>query len=94
MGPEPVPQKRLTIERLTAAIRAVTEDEGARRRAEELGERVRGEDSVARAVELIERTFAERVAPGGPCEELYRTVSSNPPFISCPKYTEVRVRPL
>ena len=60
MGPEPVPQKRLTIERLTAAIRAVTEDEGARRRAEELGERVRGEDGVARAVELIERTFAER----------------------------------
>ena len=60
MGPEPVPQKRLTIERLTAAIRAVTEDEGARRRAEELGERVRGEDGVARAVELIERAFAER----------------------------------
>ena len=59
-GPEPVPQKRLTIERLVGAIRAVTRDEGARRSAEGLGERVRDEGGVARAVELIERAVADR----------------------------------
>jgi UDP:flavonoid glycosyltransferase YjiC (YdhE family) len=60
VGPEPVAQKRLTTERLVGAIRAVTEDEGARRRAEELGARVRGEDGLARAVALIERAIAVR----------------------------------
>ena len=59
-GPEPVSQKRLTIERLVGAIRAVTGDEGARRSAEGLGERVRDEGGVARAVELIERAVADR----------------------------------
>ena len=59
-GPEPVAQKRLTVERLVGAIRAVTGDEGTRRRAEELGERVRDEDGVARAVELIERAVVGR----------------------------------
>ena len=52
-GPEPVPQKRLTTERLAATIRAVTEDEGMRRLAEELGEGIRAENGVARAVEII-----------------------------------------
>ena len=59
-GPVPVAQKRLTTERLVGAIRFVTEDEGARRRAEELGERVRDEHGVARAVELIERAVVGR----------------------------------
>jgi sterol 3beta-glucosyltransferase len=53
VGPEPVPQKKLTTERLTAAIRAVTGDGGMRRLAEELGERIRAEDGVARAVEIV-----------------------------------------
>jgi sterol 3beta-glucosyltransferase len=53
VGPEPVPQKKLTTERLTAAIRAVTGDRGMRRLAEELGEGIRAEDGVARAVEIV-----------------------------------------
>lgn len=52
-GPEPVPQKRLTVERLVGALRAVTEDEGTRRRAAELGETIRAEGGIARAVEII-----------------------------------------
>ena len=52
-GPEPVPQKKLTTERLAAAIRAVTEDKGMRRLAEELGQGIRAENGVARAVEII-----------------------------------------
>lgn len=52
-GPEPVPQKRLTAEGLAAAIRAITEDDGMRRRAAELGKEIRSEDGVARAVEIV-----------------------------------------
>lgn len=52
-GPEPVPQKRLTAEGLVAAIRSATEDEGMRRRAAELGEKIRAEDGVARAVDIV-----------------------------------------
>jgi sterol 3beta-glucosyltransferase len=53
VGPEPVPQKKLTTERLAAAIRAVTEDGSMRRLAEELGEAIRAENGVVRAVEII-----------------------------------------
>ncbi len=59
-GPKPVPQNKLTTERLAAAIRAVTEDEGMRRVAEELGEGIRAENGVARTAEIIgevRRTF-------------------------------------
>ncbi len=58
-GPEPVPQKRLTVERLTAAIRAITEDESTRRCAAELGKSIRAEDGVARAVELVAERASE-----------------------------------
>jgi sterol 3beta-glucosyltransferase len=53
VGPEPVPQKKLTTERLAAAIRAVTENTRMRSLAEELGERIRAENGVGRAVEII-----------------------------------------
>jgi sterol 3beta-glucosyltransferase len=52
-GPKPVPQNKLTTERLAAAIRAVTEDEDMRRVAEELGEGIRAENGVARTAEII-----------------------------------------
>lgn len=53
VGPEPVPQKKLTAERLLRAIRSATEDGGIRERAAVLGERIRAERGVARAVEVI-----------------------------------------
>ena len=63
-GPEPVPQKRLTVEGLVASIRAITDDEGMRRRAAALGEKIRAEDGVARAVEIVAgRTSEERSGP-------------------------------
>jgi sterol 3beta-glucosyltransferase len=52
-GPAPIPQWELTAERLAAAIRAAVTDEGMRRRAEELGAKIRAEDGVARAVAAI-----------------------------------------
>ena len=53
-GPEPIPQRKLKVGRLSNAIRAVTTDDAVRRRAAKLGEKIRAEDSVARAVEVID----------------------------------------
>ena len=53
VGPKPMPQQRLTTARLVAGIRAVTTDRGMQDRAHALGERIRAEDGVARAVEVI-----------------------------------------
>jgi sterol 3beta-glucosyltransferase len=60
VGPEPVPQRKLTVERLIAAIRAVTEGEGTRRRAARLGEMIRSEDGVARTVEIVAGPTSEK----------------------------------
>ena len=62
VGPEPVPQRKLTTERLVSAIRAVIEDESMRHRAAELGKKIRVEDGVARAVEIV----AGRTSTGSP----------------------------
>ncbi|HET7479304.1 MAG TPA: glycosyltransferase [Rubrobacteraceae bacterium] len=54
VGPRPIPRARLTAERLAAAIHQAG-DAGMRRRARELGEKIRAEDGVARAVEAFHR---------------------------------------
>jgi UDP:flavonoid glycosyltransferase YjiC (YdhE family) len=64
-GPVPVPQKRLTVERLIGAIYTVTENVSIRCRAAELGEEIRAEDGIVRAIEEIvgrtpERSFARQ----------------------------------
>lgn len=53
VGSAPIPQRRLTSERLAAALREVTRDGAMRERAAVLGGRMRGEDGVGRAVELV-----------------------------------------
>jgi UDP:flavonoid glycosyltransferase YjiC (YdhE family) len=55
VGPPPVPQKRITAERLARAIQAATSDDGMRVRAAALGERIRAEDGVGAAVRLVGR---------------------------------------
>ena len=55
VGPAPIPRRELTVDRLTSALRLVTNDDAMRRRAAALGERIRGEDGVARAVATFER---------------------------------------
>jgi UDP:flavonoid glycosyltransferase YjiC (YdhE family) len=54
VGPEPVPRRRLTAERLARALREAVTDEGMRQRAAELGARIRTEDGVGRAVAVLE----------------------------------------
>jgi sterol 3beta-glucosyltransferase len=58
VGPRPIPRGKLTVEGLAEAIRAMTGDQEMRQRAAQLGKRVRAEDGVQRAVEVIERHFS------------------------------------
>jgi hypothetical protein len=52
MGPEPIPQWKLN-DRLATAIQQAVSDPGMQRRAVELGARIRAEDGIRRAVEMI-----------------------------------------
>src|SRR5271169_926688 len=64
IAPEPLPHRKLTAEALAAAITTALGDADMRRRAAKIGERVRAEDGVGRAVAVIERvgTQSERRA--------------------------------
>ena len=55
-GPRPIPAKNLTADNLTVAIRAVAGQE-MRRAAAALGEQIRKEDGVARALEILEKNL-------------------------------------
>lgn len=55
VGPRPIPRRQLTSERLAAAITTAVTDQGMRARAAALAERIRAEDGIARAIEIIER---------------------------------------
>ena len=54
VSPPPIPRRRLTAERLAQAIQSALTDTVMRQQAAALGERIRGENGVARAVEVIE----------------------------------------
>ena len=54
-GYPPIPGKKLTVEKLVAAIQAVISNESMKARSLALGEKIRSEDGVARAVELFHR---------------------------------------
>jgi UDP:flavonoid glycosyltransferase YjiC (YdhE family) len=53
VGPEPVPYRHLSAGRLAEAIDAVVSDREMRRRAAELGWKLRAEDGVQRAVDVV-----------------------------------------
>ena len=55
VGPEPVPRKKLTVERFAAAIEQAVTDEAMRQRAAQLGRLIRAEDGVGRAVAVVEQ---------------------------------------
>lgn len=54
VSPQPIPYKKLSVERLAAAIQQVASDSGMRHRAAELGQRIQAEDGVVYAVEWIQ----------------------------------------
>lgn len=55
-GTQPIAAKQLTVERLAQAIRVAVTDRSMQKRAAALGERIRAEDGVGRAVAIIGQT--------------------------------------
>jgi UDP:flavonoid glycosyltransferase YjiC (YdhE family) len=55
VGPRPLPNKALSPDRLVRAIDQALTDHTMRARAAELGEKIRAEDGIARAVDIIVR---------------------------------------
>lgn len=53
VGPQPIPQKQLTVEKLATAIQIAVTDRAMQQRATELGAQIRVEDGVACAVDII-----------------------------------------
>jgi UDP:flavonoid glycosyltransferase YjiC (YdhE family) len=57
IGPEPIPRKKLTTERLSRAIDMATGSQAMRQNAAALGERIRAEDGIGQAVTIVEQTM-------------------------------------
>lgn len=55
VGPAPLPRRKLTADRLAAAIDRAVSDSAMRRAAADLGARIRAEDGIANAVAVIRR---------------------------------------
>lgn len=53
VGPRPIARRALAVDKLAAAMECAVSDQAMRKRAAELGARIRGENGVARAVSLI-----------------------------------------
>jgi UDP:flavonoid glycosyltransferase YjiC (YdhE family) len=60
VGPQPIPRKQLSVERLAEAIEEAVSNKEMQRRVAALGERIRDEDGVARAVEAISLFLSHR----------------------------------
>jgi hypothetical protein len=57
VGPKPIPKKQLDSENLARAISIAVSSESIEERAAELGSRIRGENGVCEAVQVLERAF-------------------------------------
>ncbi len=57
VGPEPIPHKRLSVDRLARAIRTAVSDCGMIQRATGLGAQLRAEDGVENAVAVVNRAL-------------------------------------
>jgi UDP:flavonoid glycosyltransferase YjiC (YdhE family) len=65
LGPDPIPQKNLTADRLAEAIRIAVTDLGIKQRASAHGEAIRAENGIGNAVKIIQRYFGETGAGEG-----------------------------
>jgi sterol 3beta-glucosyltransferase len=61
LGPKLIPQYNLNADRLAEAIHLAVSDQGMQQRAAAMGAKIRAEDGVARAVEIIGEVINERV---------------------------------
>jgi UDP:flavonoid glycosyltransferase YjiC (YdhE family) len=66
LGPQPIPQKKLTADRLAEAIRVAVTDRGMKQRARACGAAIRAENGVDNAVNIIQDIL------GAPRKEMER----------------------
>jgi len=59
LGPDPIPQKDLTADRLAETIRISVTDAGMKQRANSCGAAIRAENGIGSAVEIIKQYFGE-----------------------------------
>ena len=62
VGPRPVPRRRLTADRLAAALRVAATDPAVRARAAEVSRRIRTEDGVSTAVRALRRRLQAQLS--------------------------------
>jgi UDP:flavonoid glycosyltransferase YjiC (YdhE family) len=55
VGPEPIPRRKLTVERLAQAIQKALTDQEMCQRAADLGSKIQAEDGIARAVAVVQQ---------------------------------------
>ena len=60
VGPKPISRRRLTIERLADAMTEAVTNSGIRQGAAELGRKIRAEDGIANAIEVIHQVIHHR----------------------------------
>jgi len=59
LGPDPIPQKKLTADRLADAIKMAVSDSGMKQRAHSIGSDIRNENGIDNAVKIVQRYFGE-----------------------------------
>nr|MBA3924122.1 glycosyltransferase [Nostocaceae cyanobacterium] len=60
VGPEPIPRKQLTVERLSQAIQKALYDQTMRQHAANLGSKIQAEDAIANAVAIVREVEKSR----------------------------------
>jgi sterol 3beta-glucosyltransferase len=60
VGPRPIPRKHLSVDRLAESIRCIVSDTAMQEKATRLGELIRVENGIARAVSVIEQYRGDR----------------------------------
>jgi sterol 3beta-glucosyltransferase len=63
-GPAPIPQKRLTVEKLASAITTAVMDVEMQQRAALVGEKIRAEDGITAAIQVIESLYRTATTRG------------------------------
>ena len=58
VGPKPIKQKKLSVEKLAVAIQTVTNDTAMQKKAAVLGKKIQAEDGVANAISTIDKILA------------------------------------
>ena len=60
VGPKPIPRGKLTADRLAAAMTEAVTNQGIGQRAVDLGEKIRAEDGIAAAIDVIHQVMKDR----------------------------------